>query len=242
MNPATQQPIANTEPAAILREISVTTLDRRRAITSVCAPESTVVVFDLYGVLARTQDPAGQRALEALLDVHHAPGDFWDSYWAERPAYDRGDVTAAEYWSRVGRRLDRTTLPNLTDQLIEADVESWSRIDQSMVDLAHQMWAQHRQLVLLSNAPIEIAARIRDQQAWLNLFTAVVFSCDIGAAKPEPAAFEAVEAALGSPRELLMVDDRTENITAARKRGWAGLQFTDQTSLAFTLGIDIGQC
>ena len=30
-----------------------------------------------------------------------ARGDFWEAYWVDRPAYDRADLTAEEYWARL---------------------------------------------------------------------------------------------------------------------------------------------
>ncbi|NED56561.1 HAD family phosphatase, partial [Micromonospora aurantiaca] len=57
-----------------------------------------VIVFDLYGVIARTQTPAAIRRIEELAG---APGPaFWDAYWACRPAYDAGQESAA-YWAAV---------------------------------------------------------------------------------------------------------------------------------------------
>lgn len=47
---------------------------------------SDVIVFDLYGVIARTQTAEAVRRIEELAGT---PGPaFWDAYWACRPAYD----------------------------------------------------------------------------------------------------------------------------------------------------------
>ena len=52
-----------------------------------------VIVFDLYGVIARTQT---DEAKQQLVDLAGARGEpFWEAYWACRPAYDAGQESAA---------------------------------------------------------------------------------------------------------------------------------------------------
>ena len=206
--------------------------------------QQQVLVFDLFGVIADVQDPAGQRHLEELAGVSTATEDsredsrrnFWDAYWSRRPGYDRGEITGQQYWTELGRDLGLPITSVLAARLIDADVQSWSRIDQSMVNLLRGLHANGRRLALLSNAPHEIAAAMRAQHAWLEIFTAVVFSCEVGAAKPAPAAYEAVEAAIGPTGPgFLMIDDRRENVTAAHEHGWAGTHFSGPVSLTASL-------
>lgn len=52
-----------------------------------------VIVFDLFGVIARTQSPEAVREIEEIAGASGAP--FWDAYWALRPAYDAGQDAAA---------------------------------------------------------------------------------------------------------------------------------------------------
>ena len=57
-------------------------------------------------------------------------------------------------------------------------------------------------------------------------------SCEIGACKPSPEAFAAVEAGLGLPAgEILLIDDTAANIAAARMRGWDAILFTSNAAL-----------
>ena len=54
----------------------------------------------------------------------------------------------------------------------------------------------------------------------LDLFDAVHVSAHLRAVKPDPAIYAAVEAATGLPPGAhLFVDDRPENVAAARARG-----------------------
>ena len=64
------------------------------------------------------------------------------------------------------------------------------------------------------------------------------FSSEIRAWKPTPEAFDAVEAALGLPREtILFVDDTAANVDAARVRGWDAIHFTGNGPLLAELTL-----
>jgi hypothetical protein len=48
-----------------------------------------------YGEVLSEPPTARDRAeLAAIAEWAPARGDFWAAYWADRPAYDRADVTA----------------------------------------------------------------------------------------------------------------------------------------------------
>ncbi|NKE59572.1 HAD family phosphatase [Lentzea sp. PSKA42] len=175
-----------------------------------------IVLFDMFGVIARDQ------SAEVMASMSTSPS-FWEAYWAHRPAYDRGDVTAEEYWAQVGH-----------PPLVEKDVASWSRVDYKMVALLHELHRAGRRIALLSNIPEDHARYFERTYAWLDLFEVRGFSCRIGAAKPEAAAFRWCRDALGGG-EILFVDDRLENVQAAERVGMRGHHFTSIETLRSVL-------
>lgn len=175
-----------------------------------------IVLFDMFGVIARDQSAAGKAAMS------DDPA-FWDAYWAHRPAYDRGDVTAEEYWRRVGHA-----------PMVEADVASWAEIDDDMVALLGGLRADGRRIALLSNIPEDLARNFEATYEWLDWFEVRAFSCRIGHAKPEPGAFEWCLDTLGGG-EILFVDDRVENVRAAERAGMRGHHFTGIEALRAAL-------
>ncbi|MFD8980868.1 HAD family hydrolase [Streptomyces sp. NPDC059564] len=188
------------------------------------------VLFDLFGVIARHQSPEGRDRLVATAGV---PGPaFWDAYWSLRPPYDRGDLAGPGYWRAVaealGVRFDASRITALT----EADVDSWSGVDEEMVGLLGELAASGRPIALLSNIPEELAAHYERHHPWLGLFGVRAFSCRIGHAKPEPDAYVWCLRALGLEADrVLFVDDREENIRAARALGLRGHLFTGPAAL-----------
>jgi putative hydrolase of the HAD superfamily len=193
-----------------------------------------IVVFDLFGVIARDQSDAGKERLVAIAGV--AAPEFRDAYWALRPAYDRGEMTGPEYWRGVARILDLTVDLGQIDRLIEADLDSWRTVDADMVALLEALVASGRRIALLSNIPEELAAYYEEHQSWIRLFAVRGFSCRIHMAKPDPEVFRWCCRVLDAePSRVLLVDDRAENVAAAEAIGMRGHHFTDSNRLQIAL-------
>ncbi len=193
-----------------------------------------IVVFDLFGVIARDQSDAGKERLAAIAGV--AAPEFRDAYWALRPAYDRGGMTGPEYWRAVMRILDCTVDPGQIDRLITADLDSWRTVDADMVALLESVVASGRRIALLSNIPEELAAYYEEHHSWMRLFAVRGFSCRIHLAKPDPEVFRWCCRALDvEPSRVLFVDDRAENVAAAEAIGMRGHHFTDPDRLQIAL-------
>jgi putative hydrolase of the HAD superfamily len=192
-----------------------------------------VIVFDLYGVIARTQTAEAARRIEQLAG---APGPaFWDAYWACRPAYDAGQESAS-YWADVAGLLG-TAFPDVP-ALIEADLGSWTEVDDDMVALVGELAGEGHTLGLLSNIIGDLVPRFEARHgAWLSHFDALVYSCRIGVAKPDPRAYEICAERLGvAPADVLFFDDTERNVHAARAAGMRAEIFTSRTQVRSLVG------
>ncbi|KPI06867.1 HAD-superfamily hydrolase, subfamily IA, variant 3 [Actinobacteria bacterium OK074] len=194
------------------------------------------VLFDLFGVIARTQSPEGRARIER---VFGPPGgtEFWDAYWALRQPYDRGDQLGPDYWQSVAAKVGTAPLPDdRVAALVTADVASWDDVDDEMVGYLGALKSRGTRLGLLSNIPAELATHYERRHGWLKTFDVVAFSSRIGHAKPEPEAYDWCAAALGAPPDdILFVDDRAENVTAARAAGMRSHLFTGAPGLRAVL-------
>src|SRR5690606_34893789 len=184
---------------------------------------SKVIIFDLYGVIARTQT---DEAKQQLVDLAGVPGEaFWEAYWACRPAYDAGQDTHA-YWQAVADRLGVRFAD--VAALVAADLESWSQVDPAMVELVHELADRGVRLGLLSNIIEDLVPVWEGHHGdWLSRFDALTFSCRIGVAKPDLRAYESCAERLGvTPGEALFFDDNPANVMAARQAGMRAEVFT----------------
>ncbi|HET6175224.1 MAG TPA: HAD family phosphatase [Gaiellales bacterium] len=155
---------------------------------------------------------------------------FLERYWHHRHAYDLGQPPA-DYWSDVLAR-DLSGSRRLVDRLTSIDVHGWLRLNSltlpTLLSYARRTGAQ---LALLSNAPEPLADAI-DQCSWSRNFEHRYYSCRLGAAKPDPQAFQLVLNDLGAqPSEVLFIDDRSENTLTARDLGMHTATFTSARAL-----------
>ena len=200
-----------------------------------------VVLFDLFGVLTEHQPEAEREFLLGATGVADTvdPAAFWTSYWINRPPYDRAAVSADEYWRSVAADLSAHFQPATVAALIEADCGSWRTMDPVMVGLLERLAGRGQTIGLLSNIPEELAADFMRRHRWFELFAVVAFSCRIGAAKPDPAAFEWCLRELGvDAGDVLFIDDREENVAAAEALGIRGKLFVGSADLFAYLQLD----
>ncbi len=149
---------------------------------------------------------------------------FHRHYWKHRLGYDRGDLTAPEYWAIVAPDADLATL-------IERDVAMWLHPDPPAVEAAARAGARGWQLALFSNAPVEVAAGI-DALDWLAPVGRRFFSCPNGRVKPEPEAYLHVLEGLGAPPDhVTFFDDRQDNLQAAAHLGIRAHLFADAAQI-----------
>jgi putative hydrolase of the HAD superfamily len=180
------------------------------------------VVFD-YGEVISLRT-AALPGLAKLLGAD--PQRFATAYWGERRAYDYG-LSDLEYWravsSPLGLMVDETTAADLT----EADIRGWLDLDQAAVALVEELHGSGTGLALLSNAPSSFG-RVVEQQPWARLFRHLMFSGDLGTAKPDAPIWSALLDRLAArPADCLFLDDRQETVDGARAAGlhaerWSG--------------------
>jgi len=192
------------------------------------------VVFAYAGVISF---PPPEHSGGLLPQTVGAPPElFWPVYWDARRPYDVGAVDAAGFWDEVCTRLGRPGDADLYEVLAELDLRAWSYVNPETLELLGELRAS-LPLALLSNAPAGLA-RMIDAQPWAGVFRRRFFSADLGLAKPDPQVFARVcELLAASPGDLTFVDDRKDNIEAAREFGIDAVLFTGAADLRLELTV-----
>lgn len=163
--------------------------------------------------------------METLLDA--PSGLFHDAYWKFRDAYDRGALNAPEYWGAVAAMLQRNLDQGTLSDLLRADIEHWTQPNVPMIS-----WAQKLQQVgirtgILSNIGDAMESGILARFQWMAAFNHCTFSHRLKIAKPDLAIYRyAAQGLQTSAKEILFIDDRDENIQAARAVGMLALQYS----------------
>lgn len=183
------------------------------------------VLFDYGNVLCLPPERHEIEAMAALLDTP-VPA-FEAAYWKDRLAFDLSALTPEAYWNGIADRLSRRLSDDCRRLLTAIDNRSWSRPDPVMARWAAALGAAGLRTAILSNMPITVRTHLRSV-AWLPRFDYSCYSCDLGSVKPAPAIFQDCLRGVGvEAGAALFLDDREENIEAARKLGIHAVHFVN---------------
>lgn len=182
------------------------------------------VLFDYGLVLTGPADLAARAEMQRVLGVEDERVQA--AYWRYRDAYDRGALSGVAYWHAVAGDVGRTLDAESLAALIAADNALWTQPNQPMIDWAARLQRAGIKTGILSNLGDEMEAGVRARFAWLTEFAHHTFSHRLGMAKPDAAIYLHAADGLGvEVGEILFVDDRIENIEAARAVGMTAVQY-----------------
>jgi putative hydrolase of the HAD superfamily len=183
------------------------------------------VVFDYGKVLSEDPHP---EAYQELLRITGLPEDEFESrYWVDRLAYDRGDLTGPAYWAKLVADAGLDLSTKEVAQLNASDVRMWTSINERMVAWHKKLKERGLKTAILSNMGDSVMERILEIFAWVEEFDVLVWSFQHRMIKPDAAIYQLALNKLGAaPEETLFLDDKLENIEAARQLGIHGVQFS----------------
>ena len=185
-----------------------------------------VVIFDLGGVLVRTEDRAPRATLGLRFDKTYIEMDKVVFGNKSSGRASRGEISAREHMKNVMRSLE---LPE-TDETIQAfydDFFGGDKMDYAIIDYLRSLQSEYT-TALLSNAWDDLRGLLINKWGIDDAFDEIFISAEMGVAKPDAKIYEMVLEKLGvAPEETVFVDDFIENIEAARKLGMHGIHFQD---------------
>ena len=180
------------------------------------------VIFDVGGVLLRTEDRSSRANLEARLGL--APGEA-DTIVFNSPVgqqAQRGEISTAALWQWVQQELQ---LDDAELRRFQSEFWGGDRVDHELITFIRTLRPRY-QTAIISNATdnlTEVVARLDPDG---NAFDLVVGSAYEKVMKPDPRIFERTLARLGrQPDEAIFIDDFAHNIVGAQAVGMHGLHF-----------------
>lgn len=160
--------------------------------------------------------------------------DFQEGYWQYRHAYDRGDLNAVPYWNQIAADNHVSLSEAALEELIAADVAMWSQLNQPMVQWLWRLQQAGVKTGLLSNIGDAMSRGLRARFDWMAKFHYALYSHEHNLAKPEHAIYRKAAEGLGcEPEGILFVDDKPENIQAAREVGMRAILYDLNDHAAF---------
>ena len=176
------------------------------------------VVFDYGQVISLPQDPKVIDELARRIGVEREK--FEPILWSLRADYDRGVISAKEYYRNILSHFSVTMDDKNLDELVEIDHLSWRYINPETVTLMEDVKKAGYTLGILSNMPHDFLSWARKNIPVFSLPHASIFSCEVNFIKPEKAIYIKLLSLLAlEAGELVFFDDNAENIKSARALG-----------------------
>jgi putative hydrolase of the HAD superfamily len=183
------------------------------------------VVFD-YGMVL-SLPPVSEARAELLRISGLSEAEFEKLYWVDRHEYDRGDLSGLEFWAKLVADGGLKLSDEQVAELNAWDARMWTTANPAMLAWHQRLKARGIETAILSNMGDSVLESVEREFAWVADFDVLIWSYQHGCAKPEPAIYELLLDRLGTAgEETLFLDDKVENLVAARAFGIRGIQFS----------------
>lgn len=194
------------------------------------------VVFDVGGVLEIVDDATWPRrwmqrwqaigaAGRAVADAVELGRDEADS----QPASAGGEMPESQV-----REMYRVRFALTQRQADDMMAEMWDcycgRLDVGMREFVAGLRPRYKTAILSNSGD---GARREEQRRYdfAGLVDRIVYSHEVGVAKPDPAIYELTAVRVGArPDEILFLDDSASAVDGARAAGWHAIQHVDTAS------------
>lgn len=176
------------------------------------------IIFDFGGVLSHPQNETNKQGMIQLLGIEER--EFTESYFHYRSQYDAGLIPGRQYWTRIGAVHNIKIAPDDIQKLITLDVQSWTMMNQTMLDYHFAIQATNIKTAVLSNMTWDILSYIRKHYTWIINFHTRIFSCEHHVTKPNKTIYHICLNALNeSPEHCIFFDDSLTNVQSAEDLG-----------------------
>jgi FMN phosphatase YigB (HAD superfamily) len=190
------------------------------------------VIFDVGGVLIRTEDPAPRRALEERLGLAPGEAEYLVFNGPMGLCAQRGEISADALWAWLQKELhlDDSGLIAFRQAFFAGD-----RLDTGLVEWIGRLRPTY-QTAIISNAMDDLLEVITHRYPLVDAFDLVIGSAYERVMKPDPVIFQHALTRLGrTPGEALFIDDSPRNIAGAQAVGMAGVLYTPGMELVGVL-------
>lgn len=180
------------------------------------------VYFDMGNILLSFDPQVACQNLARLLGRSDASIDHALYQSGLQDKFEHGSISVDRFVDELAKQLAIAPLPCEPAAILDAMSDMFTPIE-TMQGIIASVRDAGKGVGLLSNT-------CRAHWNWIERqnyavmgtpFDETVLSFDVGSMKPEPQIYEAAEAMCEvDPSEILFIDDRPENVAAAKQRGW----------------------
>lgn len=180
------------------------------------------VIFDLGGVIMRTEDPGPRAALAERLGMTYRDLAIQVFDGPESRRAQVGEISAEEFWMATSAKY------GVPYDFFFADFFKGDQLDQVLIAAIRGLRARYK-TGLLSNAFSDLRTWIEKEWKFADAFHDMVVSAEVKMMKPDPAIYAYSLKKLGvDANAAVFVDDLAVNVEAARQAGMQAIQFQNR--------------
>jgi epoxide hydrolase-like predicted phosphatase len=182
------------------------------------------VIWDLGGVLLRTEEDAPRRALAERYGM--TPGEIEDFVYSGESGEraQRGEISVEQHWENLQTRLG---LSPAEFQAFRDQFWAGDRLDTDLVAYIRRLRREFK-TGLLSNAFSNLRQMVTETWKFADAFDVMVISAEVRMVKPDPRIYHLALDRLGvAPEAAVFIDDYSRNVEAARKQKLNAIHFKD---------------
>ena len=199
------------------------------------------VIFDIGGVLIRTDNATPRQQLEQQLGLKPGEAEYivFNSPMGQQA--QMGEISTAHLWRWVQKELK---LSDLALAEFQREFFAGDHLDHELVAYIRQL-KPHYQLAIISNAKDDLNVTMQEIDPVGDLFELVVGSGYERVMKPNAAIFHrTLERLQRQPQEAVFIDDFLHNVEGARAVGMNAIHFQPGLDLPAALaemGVEPGK-
>ncbi len=186
------------------------------------------VIFDMGGVLIRTEDKSGRRKWEKRLGLKEdeLADIVFGSDIAARAAI--GELKEADVWNHVAMRLG---LNDVELKELKRDFWSGDRVNLELVQFLRGLKTRLA-TAILSNAWPGARRSFTEEYGLGDVVQTIIISAEEGIMKPDRRIYQIAARRIGvEPNLAVFVDDVRENVDGALAAGMQGIRYTSNAQV-----------
>jgi len=192
------------------------------------------VIFDMGGVLLKTENPAPREALAARFGVTRMELEAFIFMSETSLRSEVGDLSDKDHWETALRHFKQ---PVNDYMAVYDEYFSGDAIDQELLGFVVSLKSDY-QVGLLSNAWMNARMLLDMHFNFIDVFDVSVFSSEVGIRKPDQAIFKLMLEKTGVKAEnAVFIDDMPLNVEGAISAGLHAIRYTDTPQIINALKI-----
>ncbi len=191
-------------------------------------PEIKAIIFDIGGVLIRTEDRSHRNNLEKRLGLEPGESEILVFNGEMGRKAQHGEISSAELygWIQQHLGLDDAGIAQFRHEFWAGD-----QLDTDLVEFIKSLREKYT-VCVISNFMDALPAMLKTEYPAADAFHFTVVSAHVGIMKPDPRIFEYTIKLLNlRPEETVFIDDFQHNIDGCRAVGMHGIHFKPQENL-----------